>query len=213
MDYRGVLVGLGNPGPKYDRTRHNTGFLLVDRILDLAHLDGRVEDMNGSRFNCELWRVTLDALDGTWLVAKPMTFMNLSGRCVQPLLAWHKLGADALVVAHDELDLPPGALRFKFGGGNAGHNGLKSISELLGTPNFYRLRIGIGRPKERGQVTDWVLTTMKEDAPLWEEAIECGADVLSTFARKGLEKAVALANRVSRRIAEEAAAESQEKKA
>lgn len=213
MDYRGVLVGLGNPGPKYERTRHNTGFLLVDKILDLAHLEGRVEDMNGARFDCELWRVTLDALDGTWLVAKPMTFMNLSGRCVQPLLAWHKLGAADLVVAHDELDLPPGSLRFKFGGGNAGHNGLKSITELLGTPNFYRLRIGIGRPRERFQVSDWVLTTIKEEAPLWEEAMDSGVDVLSAFAKKGLERAVTLANRASKRIAEEAAKESEEKKA
>ena len=200
MDYRGVLVGLGNPGPKYERTRHNTGFLLVDKILDLAHLEGRVEDMNGARFDCELWRVTLDALDGTWLVAKP-------------LLAWHKLGAADLVVAHDELDLPPGSLRFKFGGGNAGHNGLKSITELLGTQNFYRLRIGIGRPRERFQVSDWVLTTMKEEAPLWEEAMDSGVDVLSAFAKKGLERAVTLANRASKRIAEEAAKESEEKKA
>lgn len=200
MDYRGVLVGLGNPGPKYDRTRHNTGFLFVDKVLHLAHLEGRVEDMNGSRFSCELWRVQLDSLDGTWLVARPQTFMNLSGRCVQPLLAWHKLGAKDLVVVHDELDLPPGALRFKFGGGNAGHNGLKSISELLGTPDFYRLRIGIGRPKERFQVSDWVLTTMKDEAPLWEDAMEAGVEVLSAFATKGLERAVTLANRASKRI-------------
>ncbi len=204
MDYRGVLVGLGNPGPKYEHTRHNTGFLFVDKVLHLAHLEGRVEDMNGSRFDCELWRVQLDALDGTWLVAKPMTYMNLSGRCVQPLLAWHKLKACDLVVVHDELDLPPGSLRFKLGGGNAGHNGLKSITELLGTPDFYRLRIGIGRPKERFQVSDWVLTTMKEEAPLWEEAMEAGLEVLATFATKGLERAVTKANRASKRIADAA---------
>ena len=145
MDYRGVLVGLGNPGPKYDGTRHNTGFLLLDRLLDMAHLDGSVSEQNGKRFDCELWRVQLEALGGTWLVAKPLTYMNLSGQCVQPLLAWHKMSPRDLVVVHDELDLPPGALRFKFGGGNAGHNGLKSITERLGTPDFYRLRLGIGQ--------------------------------------------------------------------
>ncbi len=204
MDLRGVLVGLGNPGPKYDRTRHNAGFLLVDRILDLAHEEGTVTSQNGARFDCELWRVSLDGLDGTWLVAKPMTFMNLSGRCVQPLLAWHKMKPKDLVVVHDELDIPVGALRFKFGGGNAGHNGLKSIAELLGTPDFHRLRIGIGRPEHRTQVTDWVLTTMKEpEVSLWEDAIDAGVGVLSTFAAKGLEKAVALANRASKRILDE----------
>ena len=206
MDLRGVLVGLGNPGPKYDRTRHNAGFLLVDRILDLAHVEGTVTSQNGARFDCELWRVHLDALDGTWLVAKPTTFMNLSGRCVQPLLAWHKMKPGDLVVAHDELDIPAGALRFKFGGGNAGHNGLKSITELLGTPDFHRLRIGIGRPEHRTQVTDWVLTTMKEpEATRRDDALDAGVEVLATFATQGLDKAVALANRASRRILDELA--------
>ena len=162
---------------------------------------------------CELLRVDLPELRGPWLVAKPQTFMNLSGQSVQPLLAWHKIPPNRLVVAHDELDIPAGHLRFKFGGGNAGHNGLKSITELLGTQNFYRLRIGIGRPRERFQVSDWVLTTMKEEAPLWEEAMDSGVDVLSAFAKKGLERAVTLANRASKRIAEEAAKESEEKKA
>ena len=182
MDYRGVLVGLGNPGPKYERTRHNTGFLLVDKILDLAHLEGRVEDMNGARFDCELWRVTLDALDGTWLVAKPMTFMNLSGRCVQPLLAWHKLGAADLVVAHDELDLPPGSLRFKFGGGNAGHNGLKSIIAAHG-PDFIRVYVGIGRPEEGTAVIDHVLTRFNDsDRALVDQAEERAAEAVLRLA-------------------------------
>ena len=83
----------------------------------------------------------------------PQTFMNLSGQCVQPLLAWHKIRPDQLVVVHDELDIPAGELRFKKGGGNAGHNGLKSITQLLGTPDFYRLRIGIGRPPHRTRPT------------------------------------------------------------
>lgn len=95
----------------------------------------------------------------------PQTFMNLSGQCVQPLLVWHKLKPEQLVVAHDELDIPAGELRFKRGGGNAGHNGLKSITELLGTPDFYRLRLGIGRPPHKGDVINWVLGRPDAETP------------------------------------------------
>lgn len=202
MEYRGVLAGLGNPGTKYAGTRHNTGFMLIDRLLDIAHLDGEVSEQNGRRFNCELYRVTLKELGGTWLFVKPLTFMNLSGEAVQPVLAWHKLTAKDLVVVHDELDLPPGSLRFKFGGGNAGHNGLKSITQQLGTPDFYRLRIGIGHPQQRGDVSGWVLSRMPQpQASMWTDAIEAGAEVLAAFARRGLESAVTEANKASKRIA------------
>ena len=153
MEYTGVLVGLGNPGPRYEGTRHNCGFALVSALLELADKEGGLSSLNGGKFSCELWRVRLSQLNGTWLAAMPQTFMNLSGQCVQPLLAWHKLKPEQLVVAHDELDIPAGELRFKRGGGNAGHNGLKSITELLGTPDFYRLRLGIGRPPHKGDGT------------------------------------------------------------
>ncbi len=202
MDLRGVLVGLGNPGPKYAGTRHNTGFLLVDRLLELAHREGEVEELRGKSFECELWRVRRRALDGLWLVARPQTFMNLSGQCVQPLLAWHRLPPSMLVVAHDELDLPPGALRFKLGGGDAGHNGLKSITQRLGTGEYHRLRLGIGRPLQREDVTGWVLGRMpREQAELWEDAMDAGLLVLSDFAKKGLEAAAGRATRESRRLA------------
>ncbi len=113
MEYKGVLVGLGNPGPDYANTRHNCGFALVQALLDLAGQEGDVTSMNGSKFHCELWRVRLPALGGQWLCAMPQTFMNESGRSVQPLLAWHRLTPACLVVAHDELDIPAGHLRFK----------------------------------------------------------------------------------------------------
>ena len=206
MNVEGVLVGLGNPGPQYRNTRHNTGFLLVDRLLEAAARDGRVETMGGAKFSCELWRVTMDKLGGSWLVAKPQTFMNLSGQCVQPLLAWYRIAPDALVVAHDELDLPPGGLRFKFGGGNAGHNGLKSISQLLGTPDFHRLRVGIGRPPVKGDVVGWVLGhPAGEDHALWLEAIDAGLDVLYAFAARGDESAARTANARSKKILKAAA--------
>ncbi len=190
MDYSYVLVGLGNPGAQYDGTRHNCGFLLVDALCRKAEREGRVQSMNGGKFSCELLRVELPELRGPWLVAKPQTFMNLSGQCVQPLLAWHKLPPDRLVVAHDELDIPAGHLRFKFGGGNAGHNGLKSISQLLGTPDFYRLRIGIGRPPHKGDVTNWVLgRPAGDDAAAVAKGIDNALDVLFAFVAGGLERA------------------------
>lgn len=190
MDYAFVLVGLGNPGAQYEGTRHNCGFMLADRLLRRAEDRGSVRDMNGGRFSCELWRADLPELRGPWLVARPQTFMNLSGQCVQPLLAWHRIPPDRLVVAHDELDIPIGALRFKFGGGNAGHNGLKSITQLLGTPDFHRLRVGIGRPEHRGDVTSWVLgRPSAEDAPKLEKALDAALDVLLVLAARGPDSA------------------------
>ena len=117
---------------------------------------------------------------------------------MQPLLAWHKLKPHDLVVVHDELDIPAGELRFKLGGGNAGHNGLKSITELLGTPDFYRLRIGIGRPPHKGDVTNWVLGRPEgEDAKNIENSMELAADTLFAFADKGLDSAVRAARKAS----------------
>lgn len=191
MEYSGILVGLGNPGPRYEGTRHNCGFTLVSALVREAEREGRLTECNGGRFSCELWRLRLPGLKGTWLAAKPLTFMNLSGQCVQPLLAWHKLRPNQLVVAHDELDIPAGELRFKLGGGNAGHNGLKSITELLATPDFYRLRIGIGRPQHKGDVINWVLGRPDvEDAAHLQAAVPRALETLCVFADKGLEAAV-----------------------
>ncbi|MDD4702294.1 MAG: aminoacyl-tRNA hydrolase, partial [Desulfovibrio sp.] len=140
----------------------------------------------------------LKQLDGTWLAAKPQTFMNLSGQSVQPLLAWHKLPPSVLVVAHDELDIPTGEIRFKLGGGNAGHNGLKSITELLGTPDFYRVRIGIGRPPHKGDVTNWVLgRAQNEDAERMQQSMAGALDTLFAFAEKGLDSALRVAKKTA----------------
>ncbi len=191
MEYNGIVVGLGNPGPRYQGTRHNCGFALVSALVREAEREGQVTECKGGKFSCELWRLRLPRLQGTWLAAKPLTFMNLSGQCVQPLLAWHKLTPNQLLVAHDELDIPAGELRFKLGGGNAGHNGLKSITELLGTPDFYRLRIGIGRPQHKGDVLTWVLGRPDaEDAEHLREAMPKALETLFVFASKGLEAAM-----------------------
>lgn len=123
MSLSGAIVGLGNPTPEYAHTRHNQGFDVITLLLKEANLTGSVRSINGAKFNCELWQVEADFLNGTWLCAKPLTFMNLSGKCVQPLLAFYKLKPNNLIVLHDELDIKAGELRFKYSGGNAGHNG------------------------------------------------------------------------------------------
>ena len=140
MAVAGLIVGLGNPGKQYESTRHNMGFLFVDELLREAK---NVSSMSGDKFRCELWKAALPGSPDQWLIAKPQTFMNLSGECVQPLAAWHRLLPENILVVHDELDIAPGRMKFKKGGGNAGHNGLKSITQRLGTPDFYRLRLGI----------------------------------------------------------------------
>lgn len=157
MRYSGLIAGLGNPGQKYAGTRHNMGFMLVDALLDQAVREGSVEQLNGKKFFSELWRVSMSALEGEWLVAKPQTFMNDSGKAIAPLLRWHELKPEQLIVVQDEMDIPAGSLRFKFGGGLAGHNGLLSITQFLGTQDYYRLRIGIGKPIHKEDTLAWVL--------------------------------------------------------
>lgn len=168
MRYAGLVAGLGNPGAKYAGTRHNMGFIFVDDLLGMAARQGQVEEMKGAKFHARLWKIKTPELEGEWLVAEPQTFMNDSGIAIKPLLAWHELDADQLVVVQDELDLPAGAIRFKYGGGLAGHKGLLSITAQLGTRDYYRLRIGTGKPAHKEDVLAWVLG---KPAPLEREAI------------------------------------------
>ena len=105
MAVAGLIVGLGNPGKQYESTRHNMGFMFVDELLREAR---NVSSMSGDKFRCELWKATLPGSSDQWLIAKPQTFMNLSGECVQPLAAWHRLLPENILVVHDELDIAPG---------------------------------------------------------------------------------------------------------
>lgn len=150
-----LVVGLGNPGKKYEATRHNAGFWWIDRI---AHAE-RATFRREARFNGEAARISSPAGD-IWLL-KPETFMNESGRAVTALANYYKIDAKEIFVAHDELDLPPGGVKLKFGGGISGHNGLKSVVASLGTQDFWRLRIGIGHPRDSAaserEVIDYVL--------------------------------------------------------
>ena len=150
MAVAGLIVGLGNPGKQYESTRHNMGFLFVDELLREAKM---FPPCQGTSSAASCGRRPFRAARTSGLSPNRRTFMNLSGECVQSLAAWHRLLPENILVVHDELDIAPGRMKFKKGGGNAGHNGLKSITQRLGTPDFYRLRLGIGRSPHGGEDT------------------------------------------------------------
>ncbi|MBD5552980.1 MAG: aminoacyl-tRNA hydrolase [Desulfovibrio sp.] len=203
MNYRGLVAGLGNPGQKYAGTRHNMGFMFIDDLLDLAGRDGEVRELNGRKFQAALWAVSMPRLSGAWLCAKPLTFMNDSGVAVKPLLAWHNLAPDALVVVQDEMDIPAGELRFKFGGGSAGHNGIRSICAQLGSQDFYRLRIGIGKPLLREETLAWVLGRQDQAEREKIQAIMPYAlETFFIFADKGLAPAMQYAHTAAKLLAQ-----------
>lgn len=148
-----IIVGLGNPGPKYETTRHNVGWLALDRMIDEWKAAGPKKDSQA-----ETWSATVDG--EKVLLVKPLTFMNLSGRAVAPLMRFHKCEPADLIVLQDEVDLPPAGLRVKTGGGSGGHNGLKSIDESLGANGYHRIRIGVGHARDFNphmDTADWVL--------------------------------------------------------
>jgi PTH1 family peptidyl-tRNA hydrolase len=185
MDYASCIAGLGNPGKEYRDTRHNLGFVALDALLAECGRAGHVEQLSGGRYACELWRCRIPGSKAWHLVAKPMTYMNLSGEALRPLLHWHRVSSRQLLVVHDELDFRPGIVRFKFGGGAAGHNGLASIIQQLGTRDFYRLRIGIGRAAGH-DTAQWVLTRPSPDErPMLEKAIRIALEGIALFAGQG----------------------------
>lgn len=146
-----LIVGLGNPGADYAETRHNAGFWFVDALADRLRTQFRPE----AKLHAEAAKV--GGLGRALWLLRPTTYMNRSGSAVAAALRYYKLDPAALLVAHDELDLPPGVARLKFGGGHGGQNGLKDIMAQLGTGEFHRLRLGIGHPGHKDQVTPWVL--------------------------------------------------------
>lgn len=146
-----MLVGLGNPGEKYCQTRHNAGFWFADEVARRYAATFRPE----SKFQGEVASIRVDGRDIRLL--KPGTFMNCSGRAVSALAKFYKIPRQAILVAHDELDLPPGTSRIKASGGHGGHNGLRDIIAALGGKDFWRLRIGIGHPGDKSEVVNYVL--------------------------------------------------------
>jgi len=170
-----LIVGLGNPGAEYIDTRHNAGFWLCERLAAKLGAELRRE----SRFHGIAGRTQ----GQVWLLM-PQTFMNCSGQSVASLARFYRIPPADMLVLHDELDLAPGVLRLKFGGGLGGHNGLKDIAAHLGTQDFWRLRIGIGHPGDRNQVVDYVLKKPRsEERPLIEEALERSLDAWPLLAR------------------------------
>lgn len=146
-----LIVGLGNPGKQYEQTRHNAGFWFVEEVARQYGVQFRPE----TKFLGEVARVQSNGLD-VWLL-KPTTFMNRSGQSIQALAKFYKIEPEAILVAHDELDLDPGVARLKKGGGHGGHNGLRDTIAALSTKEFKRLRLGIGHPGSRNDVVDFVL--------------------------------------------------------
>lgn len=179
-----LVVGLGNPGPEYERTRHNVGFLVADVLAE--RIGGRfaVHKKSGA----DLLQARLDGRQ--ILLAKPRTYMNLSGRPVAALAKFFSVPVDQVIVVHDELDLPFGTLKLKQGGGEGGHNGLRSISQALTTKDYLRTRIGIGRPPGRQDPADYVLKPFT--APERKEVpviVEQAADAVELLLKVGLEAA------------------------
>ena len=177
-----MIAGLGNPGEEYAHTRHNAGFDTVDKIAEQI----------GVRY----WKSQGGALvgKGTYrgeelVLAKPQSYMNTSGGPVKSLMSTYKVAPDHLIVLHDELDIDPGTIRCKFGGGHAGHNGLRSICDKLGTRDWFRVRCGIGRPPGRMPVADYVLSLpKKEQAEDFAQATDLAAEATLFLVENGLEK-------------------------
>ncbi len=168
-----LIVGLGNPGPEYEQTRHNAGFWLVDQLAT----NGLQRDKN---FNALVAKTRLAGED-IWLL-QPQTFMNRSGQSVGAMCRFYKIMPDQVLVVHDELDILPGIAKLKLGGSSGGHNGLKDITAALGTQDYWRLRIGIGHPRSlnlQQGVADFVLhRPRKEEQPLIDESIAKSLEII-----------------------------------
>jgi peptidyl-tRNA hydrolase, PTH1 family len=183
MEDRFLVVGLGNPGPGYAMNRHNAGFMVLDLLAQRI----------GAKFKGHRTRndVIESRLAGVPVVlAKPRTYMNDSGGAVKSVAEFYRLPPDRLIVVHDELDIPYNTLKLKFGGGDNGHNGVKSVSRVLGTHDYFRVRFGVGRPPGRQDPAEWVLrdftSTERKELDL---NVERTADAVELLLEDGLEKA------------------------
>ena len=179
-----IIAGLGNPEDKYERTLHNAGFWFVDALARKYGGDFRYD----KKFDADCCRIKIAGHE-VWL-AKPQSYMNLSGGPVRGLLDYYRIGLDELLVAHDEIDLPPGTVRLKMGGGHGGHNGLRDIIRHCGA-EFLRLRLGVGHPGDKNQVTGYVLKRASGDVEAAVEAnIADAIDVMPLLLDDGLNAAM-----------------------
>jgi peptidyl-tRNA hydrolase, PTH1 family len=184
-----LIVGLGNPGRQYRKNRHNIGFLLVDRLAERL-------DVSFSRLEAKALVTKADYQGLRLVLAKPQTYMNLSGQAVASLLKFYKIPLENLLVAYDDVDLPFGSLRLRPTGGSAGQKGMASIIERLGTQDIPRLRLGVGRPPGRMDAADYVLQDFSpSEEPVLSESLERGVQSVLTFVTLGLEAAMNQFNR------------------
>lgn len=183
-----LIIGLGNPGPEYEATRHNAGFWLADQLADDLHASFTLEK------NFFAWVAKARVNGEAVLLAKPSTFMNRSGQAAGALMRFYKLTPSQVLVLHDELDLMPGQVKIKRGGGHAGHNGLRDIQSVFSSPDFWRMRIGIGHPRTLGlaqQVVGFVLAPPRRDELLEiEKALERSRTVLPALLRGEYDQAM-----------------------
>jgi len=179
-----LIIGLGNPGKRYEQTRHNIGFMTLDALAAQLEVDLKQKSFNA------LWGK--GALAGkNVLLAQPQTFMNLSGTAVRQLQSFFKTDISNLIVIHDDLDLPFGSIRLKAGGGTAGHKGLASIESNLGSSEFMRVRLGIGKPVDKSRIEGYVLEPFrKEEQTVLPEILQRAADASAEIVLNGLQKTV-----------------------
>jgi PTH1 family peptidyl-tRNA hydrolase len=193
MAFDGCFAGLGNPGPAYAGNRHNLGFLVVAAVCRLCRHPRPPKTISAS--DAEMLDIVAPGGTGRLLAVKPLTFMNLSGFAVSRTLRYYKIPMDRFLLVHDELDLPLGRIQLKLGGGDAGHNGVASVAEQLGTADFYRLRLGVGRPPSGSDVAAYVLSDFPAaEATAAEDATEAAAKAVLDFFALGPAKAATRIN-------------------
>ncbi|MQM24955.1 aminoacyl-tRNA hydrolase [Glycomyces albidus] len=177
-----LVAGLGNPGPKYAANRHNVGFMVADALA--RRVGGTFAVARKAR--AEVCEARLGVGGPRVILVKPLTYMNLSGDSVAPLAQYYGIPAESVIAVHDELDIPFGQIRIKRGGGEGGHNGLRSLSKSLGTKDYARVRFGVGRPPGRQDAADFVLKDFaKAERPEVELGIELAADAVEAIIEKG----------------------------
>jgi len=173
-----LFIGLGNPGKQYEHTRHNVGFDTIDALAHKWSID-----LNQTKFNAVFGMSHRP--EGKVILMKPLTYMNLSGEAVRPLMDYYDIDIEDIVVIYDDMDIEPASLRLRQKGSAGGHNGIKSLIQHLGTQNFNRLRVGIGRPPQGMKVPDYVLSHFsKEDWADMQAAYEKAADACAYFTEK-----------------------------
>lgn len=165
-----MVIGLGNPGKQYENTRHNIGFQVIDELADRLNATSMQSKFNGMY-------TVIHRPEGKVMLVKPLTYMNLSGECVRPLMDYYDVDVEDIIVLYDDLDFPPGELKLRQKGSAGGHNGMKSLIAHLGTDQFKRVRLGVGRPTNGMKIADYVLSNFsKEEMPEIQAMVEKGAD-------------------------------------